>query len=268
MQYFKKLAIVVLAIMMTQCTTESDEVVTNVTEENSVSEAVADKITKAGFDPAGARWSLDKQYVVVEGDIKLHIDQLNALSSIQKHRLHTSLVNCANVKEINLRLQGIKNQKIKGAIRLAMSHWNSVNKSLVKFIIDPNKAVDVSVTINNSLPSSVFADATLPNAGIPGRTLSINRKANMNFAPDSGAPRGANLTKEEWASIIAHELGHIIGFRHTGTQEGVSISPSNPKDKKSIMLPNVEDLVKLKGLSKDDKKVVKAIYGTKSNLCS
>lgn len=112
----------------------------------------------------------------------------------------------------------------------ACDAWNQLNGRL-RFTLNRYEPHDATIYVfyahmNNYLPSTA-AVASFPTAdGRPGQSITIN-------ASHNGSP-----SPEERVIIMAHEIGHTIGFQHTdlGQTENVGIEECNQyTDNQSIM---------------------------------
>jgi hypothetical protein len=86
-------------------------------------------------------------------------------------------------------------------INSAISQWNKICDSRIRFSIGTTTNSHITITENNSM--AACGTGELPNGGAPGRTIQINTLRTRNH---STAQRVANIT---------HELGHTIGLLHT-----------------------------------------------------
>jgi hypothetical protein len=106
--------------------------------------------------------------------------------------------------------------------RQAMTEWNNLSGSLVKF--RENAAFTPQITVSTYTQvctTCALAMAQYPTGGnSPGKTIKINLGYRGGAGPN-GVPTAASKVH-----ILAHEFGHTVGFRHTDwRQRGESVSP-------------------------------------------
>lgn len=89
-----------------------------------------------------------------------------------------------------------------GEINDALSLWNSVPNSRINFTLTSGSTHDILI-MNADLGTNRYGSAYFPINGRPGQIVFIN------LNEISGWP-SLHIRK-----VIAHELGHTIGFRHT-----------------------------------------------------
>ena len=152
------------------------------------------------------------------------------VASDRKHYHNTYLVTTTDYIKINIK-PGVPATWIT-AIEDAVEEWNDLYGGLyfeVSYSNSHNNIYGaVNVSMNGTLPSTVFARGASPsNQGNPGSTLLINPKYN-------------HLALSPKTLVIAHEIGHTIGFMHTDKGQGsliteVSSSCRNNPDLNSVM---------------------------------
>lgn len=146
------------------------------------------------------------------------------------------------------------------AISQACSAWNGLNLIVNLGPVSANDYLTnhygaITVFMYN-IPNA-YADAPSPYSdGRPGHRIRI----------DTDSP---TLTASQKKLIIAHELGHTLGFKHTDTSEGYALNSSthscisstcNSADVNSIMRPGVAPVPSWAGFSFCDDNVFKCIY--------
>ena len=121
------------------------------------------------------------------------------------YRRHTSLI--TNTKELKIAFDYNVPFSWKFAMKQAVVEWNKLEGDII-FSIVPRRERNVRVQMRNLTKSTTLARSWLPKDGYPGRLIRIN----------TGYHRTLNSLEKKYA--MTHELGHIIGFRHTDTAQG------------------------------------------------
>ncbi|GAB3012390.1 hypothetical protein GCM10027051_14170 [Niabella terrae] len=91
---------------------------------------------------------------------------------------------------------------LKSEIEGAIAIWDSVLNSRIRFVVTEGTNQDVLI-VNAELGRGICGAAYFPMNGLPGSLVKINKD------------EIAGNTLEERVRTIAHQLGHVIGFRHT-----------------------------------------------------
>jgi len=148
----------------------------------------------------------------------------------RKHYRYTYLV--TKTKSIKIRILPGVPQNWQNAIIKAVSDWNAMGGGLT-FMVQyaSNPAYGVVNVKMKTLASDIFAQAYYPTSnGQPGSELHINPLFNSEGA----------LNQNGKVGVIAHEMGHTLGIRHTDSGQGslitnVSTSCKNNPDPNSVM---------------------------------
>jgi hypothetical protein len=172
-------------------------------EQQGLSAELQAKITTLGFDPSEA-YAVEGGYIV-EGDIFLSnedlnkpIDLLHSLVIAEEEQYHTTNLVTGTPRNITVRLTGNFNTNILNAVDNAIARYNNQNLSLTFSRV--TSGGDIVITVVNG--GSFIASAGFPSGGNPYPSIQFNRQyRNWN---------NATLT-----TVMAHEMGHCIGFRHT-----------------------------------------------------
>ncbi|SHN24146.1 M57 family metalloprotease [Chitinophaga sp. CF418] len=207
-------------------------------EQNEVSADIISKIKAKGFNTTGVKkW---EDGYLVEGDILLKESELNG-KIITPGEVHTE-------------------QYIDGMsmVPLPVTLWGQVNSSFIVIAIDPalpavyTDALNTAIyRFNSVLLRRHMSFSVYPNTywdQIPGGVLKIttindpNASRAISGFPSGGyqytsiklntnaAALGSNPDVNYLASVIQHELGHCIGFRHTDLADGKNCGTSTSID--------------------------------------
>lgn len=167
---------------------------------------------------------------IAEGDMFLSNEflQSNAqtkhyLTASEEHFRITNLVT-GLPRTLTVRYTGAT-ASFSNAINLALSRFNALNLQL-KF--QRVTAGSANITISNVSGVAYNATSGFPSGGNPYNSIRINTAI-------SAWPSGT------LATLIAHEIGHCIGFAHTDTNNPISCPagtpPENPPGLGYILIP-------------------------------
>lgn len=181
--------------------------------QDEVSDAVKAQIKSLGFRTDGAQ-KVDEGYLV-EGDIILTSDDLAGAPSSpemvianEEHYRTNNLVNTSTYPTIKVRLNNSSSQHqavFSDALDEAIRRYNAENLS-VKF-------QRVSTGANTTVVAYYQQSNTLGSSGFPTNGGAPYSQVQMNTYWYSTSTSSTNVNYI--ATIMAHELGHCIGFRHT-----------------------------------------------------
>lgn len=197
-------AIVIAAVVFVGCKKSDDSSAKPNANELSATELAL--IKDAGFNTSGAT-KFEGKYLV-EGCFLLSTEELNNLKmgtndgpemviANEEHYRTTNLVGSLP-RTLRVRYTGTTTS-ISNAINAAIARYNarSLRVTFLRVTTSP-----YHITINNVSGVPYIASAGFPTGGNPYPTISFNT---------AYAGWGANTL----TSVIAHEMGHCIGFRHT-----------------------------------------------------
>lgn len=200
----------VVAVSFTACKKDAKESVAT----NSVSDATLAKIKSLGFQTDGAR-KVDNGYLV-EGDIVLTEENLNSsatsptllIANEEQYRttnLVTALPRVITVSVTNL--PTVYSQ----ATDAAIARYNALpNKRLTFQRAASGTTGNIDIFGFNEAPSGGYI--TLGSSGFPTASGDPYNQVKMNT---NQYAYGTNPDVNYVASVIQHEIGHCIGFRHT-----------------------------------------------------
>lgn len=147
----------------------------------------------------------------------------------------------------------------------ALSYWNTIPNFGLNFQLSSNSNSDIVISSDNgSLEDGANAAGGYPINNMPSNSIIINLDAQSNTTVPS--------TLKEL--IIAHEIGHNIGFRHTDYYNDYSLqaayvligtrpstSSTNNPDPASIMNSGYNQLTQTwRGFSNYDKIAIRTLY--------
>jgi hypothetical protein len=180
-------------------------------QQQEVSQEVLSKIKELGFSTSQVV-ARDGGYIV-EGDIFLSPDNLNEVSTSPVLRIaeveqyRTRNVVTGLPRTITISLSGLSSAYVQGA-DLAISRYNAENLQIRFQRVSSGGNIRIEGFYEG--PSGGFI--TLGSAGFPSRNGNPYSRILMNTHPQA---YGSNPNIQYVGSVMQHEIGHCIGFRHT-----------------------------------------------------
>lgn len=177
-----------------------------------VSSATLSQIKSLGFSTENVR-KMDGGYLV-EGDILLTDENLNSNSTSPTLRIaETEQYRTTNLvkglpRTITVMVSNLGTAYVQGA-DLAISRYNGLNGQL-HFTRITSGTPDINIIGFNQGPSGGYI--TLGSSGFPTSSGNPYNEIKMNT---NQYAYGSNPDVNYVGSVIQHELGHCIGFRHT-----------------------------------------------------
>jgi hypothetical protein len=174
------------------------------TEQNDTpSQEALNKIYNLGFSNKNV--FMDEGNYVVEGDIVLSQASLNAAPDMQflrvgaeeQYRTYNLVTGLPRV--IKVSVSSKLPSSYKAALDEALGRYNAENLLITFQRVSSNGDIEIVRAAGNYLASAGFPTST----GAPYSQVKVNSNA-LNGQPQATV-----------ASVLAHELGHCIGFRHT-----------------------------------------------------
>ncbi|AMM51490.1 protease [Rufibacter sp. DG15C] len=197
-----KLAAVALVLGFSSCSQNEEEVV----EKASVSKETLAKIYEMGFGTTDVQ-AVEGGYLV-EGDIMLTDAQLNAkhdhkflrVGETEQYRT-TNLVNAGTGRNITLSIDPTLPATYVTALDAAIARYNAQG-----LLITMSRVASGGEIYLQAAPKSAqyLASAGFPVNGNPHNNIKIATRY-----------IGTNPNQAWFTTILAHEIGHCIGFRHT-----------------------------------------------------
>ncbi|RFM28115.1 M57 family metalloprotease [Deminuibacter soli] len=177
---------------------------------SEISSVTLGKIKSLGFSTSGVV-KTDAGYLV-EGDITLTDELLNSNNNQQLLRIAeteqyrtTNLVSAP--RTIKIKVSNLGTAYVSGT-DLAISRYNALGLTLTFTRITSGTA-DITIKGFNQGPSGGYitlGSSGFPSGGKPYGTIQMNTNSQA---------YGSNPDVNYVGSVIQHELGHCIGFRHT-----------------------------------------------------
>jgi hypothetical protein len=176
-----------------------------------VSQDVLNKIKNLGFSTAQV--IADDGGYIVEGDIFLtpeNLDQVPSsptlrIAEVEQYRTNNLVEGLP--RTITISISGLGTAFVQGA-DLAISRYNAENLQLRFQRVSSGGNIRIEGFYQG--PSGGFI--TLGSAGFPTSNGNPYNRIRMNTHPQA---YGSNPNVQYVGSVIQHEIGHCIGFRHT-----------------------------------------------------
>ena len=190
-------AICMVALTFTACKKEVATVA-----EDEISQETLSKISNLGFGTSNVQ-KIDEGYLV-EGDIILSEANLNEnptspnlrIAEVEQYRTFNLVTGLPRV--IRVSSSGDVTASVSSAIDAAIARYNAQNLQLTFQRVASGGNINITV-VNGG---SYIASAGFPSGGNPYNEVKFNK-------------RYAGYSAGFLTTVIAHEMGHCIGFRHT-----------------------------------------------------
>jgi hypothetical protein len=189
---------------------KKDTRTTTLTEE--ISQATLSKIKDLGFATSNVR-KVEEGYLV-EGDIVLTEELLNSspdqglLRIADNEQYRTTNLVKSLPRTVTITISGLGSAFVQGT-DLAIGRYNALGLQIQFQRITSGKG-DIDIVGFNQPPSGGYI--TLGSSGFPTRNGDPYSRIKMNT---NQYAYGSNPDVKFVGSVIQHELGHCIGFRHT-----------------------------------------------------
>ncbi|QCR24404.1 M57 family metalloprotease [Pontibacter sp. SGAir0037] len=197
------LSAIALTLGFTSCQQEEDAV----TSTDEISEQALIKISQMGFSNQGVQ-RVAGGYLV-EGDIMISEKELSSnfetqalrVGEVEQYRTNNLVSVGSSVRTINVAISTTLPQSYVAAVDEAIRRYNAENLRIRFARVSSGYNILLTKAPNNA---SYLASAGFPSGGNPYNQVLVN-----------STYMGSNPGTNYLATVLAHELGHCIGFRHT-----------------------------------------------------
>jgi Dual-action HEIGH metallo-peptidase len=196
---------------------------TDLSQDVEISPETLSKIHALGFGTKNVK-KIDEGYLV-EGDIVLTLEYINSKAERQLLRVgaeeqyHTTNLVTGLPRNITVSISNRLPSSYVAALNEALTRFNNEGLRITFSLVSSN--ADISIT-KASRGAQYLASAGFPtSSGQPHNSIRVNSAAI------------GNQPQSTVATILAHEIGHCIGFRHTdymSRQYSCGGSPVNEGD--------------------------------------
>lgn len=210
------MAVMAAIVVALSCQTEDEPM-----QSNEVSASVIEQIKSLGFSTQNIK-SLSDGYLV-EGDIVLHHNDLSRgkkrntlkVANTEQYRT-TNLVSAPRV--IKISVASTLGTAYVQATDAAIARYNAENLTITFQRV--SSGADIQIVKANFFEQYLF----LASAGFPTADGKPYNRIKISTVQMNGQPADTKT------SIIAHEIGHCIGFRHTDYMDRSYSCGGSPSD--------------------------------------
>ncbi len=210
MNSFKSLIVAIAScflLCLTSCELDQEIPNEDTSEQQAVPKHIIQKLESAGFHTNEGLYKYNEGYIV-ENDIYVTEERLDELSKEKtetfgdaKQYRTNNLV--SGTRTIRVFIDPSFPPYVKSALDEALRRYNALNLRLTFRRTSSASSNDIRI-VPVYIANGFFGSTWFPSNGRPFRTIELNTFHYNN------SKRLGNA-----ASVIAHEIGHTIGFRHT-----------------------------------------------------
>lgn len=176
-----------------------------------IPDPIKSKLQALGFVVDEYTYPFEDGYVV-EGDIKITEAQMDKMlekgtSKTGRHYHADNLVNTGSSRVIKVWTDTNFSSAMKSRIQQAMARFNALKLRLTFTSTTTFSQADIKIFLSPYVESGSYAVAGFPFDGGPYYEIKMN-----NRYYNTSKPPGNTV------SVVAHELGHCIGFQHMDYQ--------------------------------------------------
>lgn len=182
---------------------------------SEISQDIINQLKAAGFDTSEGLKAKDGGYLV-EYDIFLTSDQIASLgerisagaSGAEEHYRTFNLVT-GTPRTLRIYMDPAFDSYMQSSFDEALSRYNALALNLTFQRTTDSRRADIKILTMYELPSGGFVTLG-QSAGFPSKNGNPASPIKLNTYVYNGTSQRADAT-----TVIAHEIGHAIGFRHT-----------------------------------------------------
>ena len=220
------LLVAVLSVSIIACKKDVKD-----TPADDISQETLSKIAHLGFSTSNVQ-RVDEGYLV-EGDIILSEANLNEnptspnlrIAEVEQYRTFNLVTGLPRV--IRVSSSGDVTASVSSAIDAAIARYNAQNLQLTFQRVASGGNINITV-VNGG---SYIASAGFPSGGNPYNEVKFNK-------------RYAGYSAGFLTTVIAHEMGHCIGFRHTDYMNGFTPATADQKGNGDFVHADVKQYLK------------------------
>ena len=191
-----------IGLILTFASCDQDQAVTG----EEIPADVLHNIERLGFSTDGVFREKELGGYIIEGDIHITEEELNTVPKEvrvpNEEQYHTFNLVMSTPRTIAIYVDR-RADAVRAATQEAINRYNAENLNLT--FVTVNKKKDADITVSAAPRNAGY----LASAGFPTSQGNPHNSVKVNLGAVDGQPLGTV------ASIMAHEIGHCIGFRHT-----------------------------------------------------
>ncbi len=180
--------------------------------------------------------------------LQIHLKEGVNTSQVKRHRKHDRMATSGakGIRYLTINGTGVPTTW-RTATNNARVAWNNLGRSLTfNSPVSGSSVSSNTVNVSYQSLSALFGPSHITSTAIsrlPGAGETIGSQLIINSDMDAAQ----NLTARQQTFVMAHELGHSIGFRHTDSSDGTLVYTGNwvcdgSADSKSVMRPGTSPI--------------------------